>query len=102
MRKSAQKSLFLPKGPKSIEKIVENVRRMHFWQKMTKFGEKVHISPKSAKMTKKSKKLKRGGKVRKVDPWGPEVTFALKTNGKIDVLGAIFTQSRLLGEKSQI
>ena len=72
MRKSAQKSLFLPKGPKSIEKIVENVRRMHFWQKMTKFGEKVHISPKSAKMTQKSKKLKRVGKCEKLTLGSPK------------------------------
>ena len=72
MRKSTQKSLFLPKGPKSIANIVENVRRMHFWQKMTKFGEKVHISPKSAKMTKKSKKLKKDGKCEKLTLGGPK------------------------------
>ena len=94
------KSHFSCQSVQNIEDIVENVRRMHFWQKMTKFGEEMHISPKSAKMTKKSKKLKRDGKVWKVDRWGPEVTFALKTNGGIDVLGAIFTQSQLLGEKS--
>ena len=29
--------------------------------------------------------MKSSGKVWEVDPWGPEVTFALKTNGKIDV-----------------
>ena len=100
MTKSAQKSLFLPKCPKSIENVLENVRRMHFWQKMTHFNEKVHISPQNAKMTPKSEKLENVGKVRKVTPRGPDVPFALKTNGKIDVLGAIFAQSPLLGEKS--
>ena len=99
MTKSAQKSLFLPKCPKSIENIVENVRRMHFWQKVTHFNEKVQISPQKAKMSQKSEKLENDGKVRKVSPWCPDVRFALKTNGKIDVLGAIFTKSQLLGEK---
>ena len=50
MIKSAWKSLFAPNCPKSIENIVGNVRRMHFWQKMTYFNEKVHISSKNAKM----------------------------------------------------
>ena len=49
-------------------------------------------------MTPKSEKLENDGKVRKVLPRGPDVPFALKTNGKIDVLGAIFAQSRLWGE----
>ena len=61
--KSAQKSLFLPKCPKCIANIVENVRRMHFWQKMTYFNENVHISPKKAKVGQKSEKLENGGKV---------------------------------------
>ena len=76
MKKSAQRSLFLPKGPKSIGKIVENVRRMHFWQKMTQFDEKVHISLKNAKIHPKSEKLGNVGKVRKRCPRGPDVPFA--------------------------
>ena len=75
-----------------------NVRRMHFWQKIIKFNEKVHISPKSAKIIKKEGIIEKDGKVRKVDAWGPEVTFALKPNGEIYVSGTIFTQSQLLGE----
>ena len=62
-----------------------NVRRMHFWQKITYFNEKVHISLQNAKMTPKSEKMGNVGKVRKVTPRGPDVPFALKTNGKIDV-----------------
>ena len=100
MIKRAQKSLFLPKCPKSTENIVENVRRMHFWQKVTHFNEKVQISPQKAKMSQKSEKLGNDGKVPKVLPRSPDVPFALKTNGKIDVLGAILAQSPLLGEKS--
>ena len=100
MTKSAQKSLFLPKCPKSIGNIVENVRRMHFWQNVTHFNEKVHISPKNAKMIQKSEKLENDGKVPKVLPRSPDVPFALKTNGKIDVLGAILAQSPLLDENS--
>ena len=54
----------------------------------------------NAKITQKSEKLENVGKVWKVSPRGPDVSFALKTNGKIDVLGAILAQSPLLGEKS--
>ena len=53
-------------------------------------------------MSQKSEKLENDGKVPKVLPRSPDVPFALKTNGKIDVLGAILAQSPLLGEKSQI